>query len=144
MSICCRAISLALLILVNCFVSGIKGDDGRIFDCALVECGDPSYIRINQDRSIEGKEVYVEIANFCPVPIIDLRVDCGSFIKSRVPLVPPNILKPVGGNQCVINNGNPIVNKNTTLDQDTFPFVYSSKKFLPLIVTSFKCFRPST
>ncbi|MED6118146.1 hypothetical protein PIB30_000128 [Stylosanthes scabra] len=75
-----------------------NGDDGRIVDCALVKCGDPSYIRIKQDQYVENKEVHVEIANFCPVPIIDLRVKCGSFIKSRVQFNTPDALKHIGIN----------------------------------------------
>ncbi|MED6118148.1 hypothetical protein PIB30_000130 [Stylosanthes scabra] len=136
MSIFCScsgsAISLVLLILLKGFVSGINAG---VVDCGSVECED-TYIKINQGQNDGSLLVNGDIINTCPVSITDLRVDCGAFIRSGVPL-PPNVLRPVGGNECVVNNGNPI-------GLDDITFQYSNGEILPIIVTSFKCLSPST
>ncbi|MED6225214.1 hypothetical protein PIB30_091540 [Stylosanthes scabra] len=128
MSICCRAISLVLLILVNEI-------NGAVVDCASVECKD-AFIKINQGQNDGSLQVNGDIINTCPVSITDLRVNCGSFLGLDVPL-PPNIFRPIGGDECVVKNGNPI-------GADDIKFQYSNREILPLTVTSFKCLSPST
>ncbi|MED6225215.1 hypothetical protein PIB30_091541 [Stylosanthes scabra] len=132
MSINCSAISLVLLIiLVNGYISGINGG---VVDCGSVECKD-TYIKINQGQNDGSLLVNGDIINTCPVPITDLRVDCGSFIRSGVPV--PNVFSPLVGNECVVNNGNPI-------GVDDITFQYSNPEIFPVTVTSFKCLSPST
>ncbi|KAL4365976.1 hypothetical protein HN51_026361 [Arachis hypogaea] len=127
-----RAISLVLLMLVNGFVSGING---AVVDCAAVECK-VSYIKITQGKNDGSNDINGVIVNTCPSLITDLRVDCGSFIQSLKGIpVPPNILKVVSGNECVVNNGNPIGSGDIN-------FKYSNTEILPLTVTSFKCLSP--
>ncbi|MED6151885.1 hypothetical protein PIB30_086668 [Stylosanthes scabra] len=105
---------------------------GEFVKCDLVECKE-KYIKVVQYPPKDGsQEITVDIINTCVrVPVVDVRVDCGSFLRSGVPL-PTERLKPVGGNECLLNNGDVLYFTRTY-------FQYSNPQILPLNVTSIKC-----
>ncbi|KAJ0961127.1 hypothetical protein J5N97_000902 [Dioscorea zingiberensis] len=107
--------------LLFCFSQGGNGQTTR---CNL------SNIGINQTRTgvlVNGVDEYaVVISNNCACPQSSVLLKCAGF--STVENVDPSLFKPVGDDQCSVNNGRPLVQGSPI----TFNYAWASPQvFLP-------------
>uniref|UniRef100_A0A9I9D880 Protein TAPETUM DETERMINANT 1-like n=1 Tax=Cucumis melo TaxID=3656 RepID=A0A9I9D880_CUCME len=87
-----------------------------------------------ESRMFNGIPTYrVQITNQCldKCTIYDLHLKCGSFVSSN--LINPQIFKRLTVDDCLVNNGSPIVYG------ETISFQYATTFMFPLSVSSFKC-----
>ncbi|KAL6283350.1 hypothetical protein ACE6H2_014279 [Prunus campanulata] len=91
-------------------------------------------IQVPTTKLPSGSQVFqVQILNECPsgCRIGQIHLSCGCFHSER--LILPQILRPLGNNECLVNNGIPIATGATV------SFEYASPNQFPFSVSSLFC-----
>ncbi|XP_073099485.1 protein TAPETUM DETERMINANT 1-like [Elaeis guineensis] len=85
-------------------------------------------------RNVNGKPEYqVAVTNLCLCAQSSLLLKCGGF-NSVLP-VDPNVFKALGGDQCSVNNGQPVSKGNTI----TFKYASDTQFELSPVSSQIKC-----
>ncbi|XP_068649241.1 TPD1 protein homolog 1-like [Aristolochia californica] len=76
-------------------------------------------------------EFRVQILNAAPTPVYNVHVACGEFASAR--LVNPHVFKRIKPNDCVVNDGKPL------MANELLAFFYTNSRAYDLAVSHVEC-----